>query len=102
MHQIETTHVQGGTACAPVPSGLGMNRAAQSFRKESVTLERAMRNTHMHTQVGVTRWARQDSTPQVAKSPAPPDPVSKVVRIYTRELLTRYPLNNPLLKQWDI
>ena len=66
MHQIETTHVQGGTACAPVPSGLGMNRAAQSFRKESVTLERAMRNTHMHTQVGVTRWARQDSTSWIA------------------------------------
>ena len=44
-----------------VPSGLGMNRVAQSFRKESVTADSAMRNTHMHTQVGVTRWARQDS-----------------------------------------
>ena len=38
-----------------------MNRAAQSFRKESVTADSAMRNTHMHKQVGVTRWARQDS-----------------------------------------
>ena len=47
--------------CASVPSGLGMNRVAQSFRKESVTADSAMRNTHMHTQVGVTRWARQDS-----------------------------------------
>ncbi len=46
---------------------------------------------------GLEFMVRQDSTPQVAKSPAPPDPVSKVVRIYTRELLTRYPLNNPLL-----
>ena len=38
-----------------------MNRVAQSFRKESVTADSARRNTHMHTQVGVTRWARQDS-----------------------------------------
>ena len=37
--------------CASVPSGLGMNRVAQSFRKEYVTVERAMRNTHMHEQV---------------------------------------------------
>ena len=44
-----------------VPSGLGMNRTAQSFRKESVTVDSAMRNTYMHAQVGVTRWARQDS-----------------------------------------
>ena len=38
-----------------------MNRTAQGLRKESVTVDSAMRNTHMHTQVGVTRWARQDS-----------------------------------------
>ena len=38
-----------------------MNRVAQRFRKESVTDGGARRNTHMHTQVGVTRWARQDS-----------------------------------------
>ncbi len=38
-----------------------MNRVAQSFRKESVTVDSAMRNTHLHEQVGVTRWARQDS-----------------------------------------
>ena len=44
-----------------VPSGLGMNHPAQRFRKESVTVERAIRNTYMHAQVGVTRWARQDS-----------------------------------------
>ena len=30
-------------------------------RKESVTVDSAMRNTHLHEQVGVTRWARQDS-----------------------------------------
>ena len=47
--------------CASVPSGLGMNRVAQSFRSKSVTADSAMRNTHMHKQVGVTRWARQDS-----------------------------------------
>lgn len=57
----DTSHVQGGTECAPVLSGLGMNRTAQGFRKESVTVERAMRNTHLHAQVGATRWARQDS-----------------------------------------
>ena len=39
-----------------VPSGLGMNHAAQSFRKESVTADSAMRNTHLHKQMGVTRW----------------------------------------------
>jgi catalase len=38
-----------------------MNRPAQSFRSESVTADGAMRNTHMHKQGGVTRWARQDS-----------------------------------------
>jgi hypothetical protein len=46
---------------ASVPSGLGMNRVAQSFRKESVTVERASRNTHLHQQVGVSKWAIQDS-----------------------------------------
>jgi hypothetical protein len=66
MHQFETTHVQGGTACAAVPSGLGMNRAAQRFRKESVSVDGAMRNTYLHTQVGATRWARQDSTSWIA------------------------------------
>ena len=43
-----------------------MNRVAQSFRKESVTADSAMRNTHLHEQVGVTRWARQDSSPMIA------------------------------------
>ena len=38
-----------------------MNRAAQSFRKESVSVERASRNTHLHQQVGVSKWAIQDS-----------------------------------------
>ena len=52
---------KSASKCASVPSGLGMNRVAQSFRKESVTVDGAMRNTHMHKQVGVTRWARQDS-----------------------------------------
>ena len=52
----ETTHTKGGSKSAPVPSGLGMNHAAQSFRSESVSVERAMRNTHLHKQMGVTRW----------------------------------------------
>ena len=57
----ETTHEQSASKSASVPSGLDMNRPAQSFRKESVTVDSAMRNTYMHAQVGVTRWARQDS-----------------------------------------
>jgi hypothetical protein len=59
----ETEFVAESTA---VPSGLGMNRVAQSFRSESVTADSAMRNTHLHEQVGVTRWARQDSSPMIA------------------------------------
>jgi integrase len=58
---VPTSKAQGGAKCAPVPSGLDVNRPAQSFRRESVTADSARRNTHMHTQVGVTRWARQDS-----------------------------------------
>ncbi len=38
-----------------------MNRVAQSFRKESVTADSASRNTHLHQQVGVSKWAIQDS-----------------------------------------
>ena len=57
----ETKHGKIVAESTAVPSGLGMNRAAQSFRKESVTVDSAMRNTHLHKQVGVTRWARQDS-----------------------------------------
>ena len=44
-----------------VPSGLGMNRHAQSFRSKSVTVDGAKRNTYLHKQVGVKGWARQDS-----------------------------------------
>ena len=47
--------------CASVPSGLGMNRVAQSFRKESVSVDGARRNTRLHKQVGVTQCAREDS-----------------------------------------
>ncbi|MAI66989.1 MAG: hypothetical protein CMJ26_03810 [Phycisphaerae bacterium] len=57
----ETTREESASKSASVPSGLDMNRAAPSFRKESVTVGSAMRNTYMHKQVGVTRWARQDS-----------------------------------------
>jgi hypothetical protein len=46
---------------ASVPSGLGMNRAAQSFRKESISVDSASRNTHLHEQVGASKWAIQDS-----------------------------------------
>jgi len=57
----EMKHGKNVAESTAVPSGLDMNRPAQSFRKESVTVVSAMRNTHMHKQVGVTRWARQDS-----------------------------------------
>ena len=42
-------------------SGLGMNRDEQSFRSKSVTVDSASRNTHLHEQIGVKEWARQDS-----------------------------------------
>ena len=38
-----------------------MNRVAQSFRSESVGVDGASRNTHLHEQVGVSEWAIQDS-----------------------------------------
>jgi integrase len=57
----ETSSRKSVSKSASVPSGLGMNSTAQSFRKESVTVDSAMRNTYMHAQVGVTRWAIQDS-----------------------------------------
>jgi hypothetical protein len=38
-----------------------VNRAAQRFRKEFVTADSASRNTHLHEQVGVSKWAIQDS-----------------------------------------
>ena len=52
---------KSASKCASVPSGFGVNRVAQSFRKESVTADSARRNTHLHTQVGVSKWAIQDS-----------------------------------------
>jgi hypothetical protein len=58
---VKTKHNKNVAESTAVPSGLGMNRVAPSFRKESVTVDSAMRNTYMHAQVGVTRWARQDS-----------------------------------------
>ena len=61
MHQIEMKHGKNVAESASVPSGLGMNRVAQSFRSKSVTADSAIRNSHLHKQVGVTRWARQDS-----------------------------------------
>ena len=57
----ETKHSKNVAESTAVPSGLGMNRVAQSFRNESVTVERAMRNNHLHEQVGAKEWARQDS-----------------------------------------
>ena len=57
----EPKHGKNVAESTAVPSGLDMNRPAQSFRKESVTVDSAMRNTYMRKQVGVTRWARQDS-----------------------------------------
>ena len=41
-----------------------MNRTAQRFCKVSVSVERARRNTHLHEQVGVSKWATQDSLPR--------------------------------------
>jgi hypothetical protein len=52
-----TEMVKDGAEFAPALDGTGTNRDAQSFRSESVTMDSAMRNTHLHAQVGVTRWA---------------------------------------------
>ena len=57
----ETSSRKSVSKSASVPSGLGMNRVAQSFRKEVVTVDSATRNTHLHQQVGVSKWAIQDS-----------------------------------------
>ena len=57
----ETKHNKNVAESTAVPSGLGMNRTAQSFRSKSVTVDSAIRNTHMHKQVGARGWARQDS-----------------------------------------
>ena len=58
---VGTTNEQSASKSASVPSGLGMNRHAQSFRSKSVTVDSAKRNTYLHKQVGVKGWARQDS-----------------------------------------
>ena len=67
----ETSSSKSASKSASAPSGLGMNRTAQSFRKESVTVDSATRNTHMHQQAGVSKWAIQDSNyvqkPQVIR-----------------------------------
>ena len=64
MHQIETKHSTNVAESTALPSGLGMNRPAQRFRSKSVSVERASRNTHLHEQVGASKWAIQDSQPR--------------------------------------
>ena len=49
----ETKHGKNVAESTAVPSGLGMNRTAQSFRKESVTVDGAIRNTHTPKRAGV-------------------------------------------------
>lgn len=53
--------IQGGAKCAPVLGCTGANRDAQRFVHNSVTVDSASRNTHLHEQVGAKGWARQDS-----------------------------------------
>jgi len=48
----ESTGVQGGTECAPVLSGLGMNRTAQGFSGKVVSVGGATRNTHTPKRAG--------------------------------------------------
>ena len=57
----EPKHGKNVAESTAVPSGLGMNRVAQSFRSKSVTVDSASRNTHLHEQVGARGWAIQDS-----------------------------------------
>ena len=49
----DTSHVQGGTECAPVLSGLVMNRTAQGFSGKVVSVDSAIRNTHTPKRAGV-------------------------------------------------
>jgi hypothetical protein len=57
----ELAYSKSASKSASVPSGLGVNRPAQRFRSKSVTADSAMRNTHLHQQVGASKWAIQDS-----------------------------------------
>ena len=50
----DTTHLQGGTESAPVPSGLGMNRVACGFDDKVVSVDSARRNTHTQERAGVS------------------------------------------------
>ncbi len=52
---------KGGAKSAPVHSGIDKNRHARGFSSNDVSVGSAMRNTHLHTQVGVSKWAIQDS-----------------------------------------
>ena len=54
----ETTHTQSGTECAPVLSGLGMNRVARSTSEKVVSVDSARRNTHTQESAGA-RDARE-------------------------------------------
>jgi len=57
----ESTDVQGGTECAPVPSGLGMKRTAQGFSGKVVSVDGATRNTCTPKRAGVRNgpeWTR--------------------------------------------
>jgi integrase len=52
---------KGGAKSAPVRSGIDKNRHARGFSSNDVTVDSASRNTHLHEQVGASKWAIQDS-----------------------------------------
>ena len=77
----DTTHSQGGTECAPVPSGLGMNRVACGSGDKGVSVDGARRNTHTQERAGVNNARERTRTStgfyshqhlKLARLPIPP------------------------------
>ncbi len=77
----DTTHSQGGTECAPVPSGLGMNRVACGSGDKVVSVDSARRNTYTQERAGVNNARERTRTStgfyshqhlKLARLPIPP------------------------------
>jgi integrase len=56
-----TVVVRGGAKSAPSSCCTGRYREERGNSSKAVSVERASRNTHLHEQVGVSKWAIQDS-----------------------------------------
>ena len=56
-----TVVVRGGAKSAPSSCCTGRYREERGISSKVVSVERASRNTHLHEQVGASKWAIQDS-----------------------------------------